>query len=245
MLNTSPIGGPISFTTTTLDSTQNPKTLNFSGNGVVVDMDNDGDNDLVMANADADVDTCSSPGSLNDAALILRNRHFGPAQSQQLVDPWGNPNVYLNIHNLATHDITVLDLNSDGLKDMVYGNCTGYQVFIQNGQPFSLQVTEPFPTALSLAVQNGAPNFTTYTLLSTIQLPEGTGPFFGLHESALTNFIGLAPLGDPFVFQTDALGDHSFFFPGGLPTPFPTQWRAVQLTGPGGYSLTNVVTITF
>jgi hypothetical protein len=246
MLNTSPIGGPISFSTVTLLSTPNPKTAVFSGNGLIVDMDNDGDKDFVMANADADVDTCASPGSLNDAAVVLRNGTIGGGQTQVLVDPWGNPNVYLNIHNLATHDIAVLDLNSDGLLDMLYGNCTGYQVFIQNGQPFSLQVTEPFPTALLLTVQNGAPNFTTYGLLSTVPLaPAGSGPFFGLHESALNTFIGLYPIGDPFVFQTDASGDHTFSFPGGIPTPFPTQWRAVQLTGPTGYSLTNIVTITF
>jgi hypothetical protein len=244
MLNTSPAGGPISFSTVSLNSTLNPKTTNFSGNGVIADLDNDGDNDLAMGDADADVDTCAFPSA--PSSVYLRNGTIGAAQTQLLVDPWGQPNTFQNIHTIGVHDIAVLDLSSDGLLDMIQGRCTGYNVFIQNGQPFSLSVTEPTPGALLLNLNNGAPNFTTYTLIGTVQLtPAGSGPFFGLDSSALQNFISLYPLGDPIVFTTNAGGDHTFSVPGGMPSPFPTQWRCIQLTGPTGSTMTNIVTITF
>jgi hypothetical protein len=243
-LNTSPVGGPISFSSTTLTGALNPKTAGFAGNAYVVDMDMDGDKDLVMGDTDVDVPGC--PFSPQASALILRNGTIGPAQTQVLVDPWGNPNTYVNIHKPGTHDIAVLDLNSDGLPDMFYGRCTGYHVFIQDGQPFSLSVTEPAPGALVYSLNNGAPNMTTYTLISLVQLtPAGSGPFFGLDSSALQNFIGLYPLGDPFAYTTDVNGDHTWSIPGGMPSPLPTQWRAIQLTGPTGSTMTNVVTITF
>ena len=88
-------------------------------------------------------------------AVLYRNGTIGPAQTQLLVDPWGSPDTYLNIHTQGTHDLAILDLNGDGLKDIINGRCNGYHVFIQDGPPFSLAVTEPTPGAINMVVAGG------------------------------------------------------------------------------------------
>jgi hypothetical protein len=239
-INTSPAGGPISFTTTTLMNA--PKTNNFAGNAYLVDIDGDGDNDLAMADTDVDVPGCAR------RAVLYRNGTIGPAQAQVLMDPWYDPvtlvNTFVNIHTQGTHDLAIFDLDGDGRKDIVDGRCLGYQVFIQE---VSLTVTEPSPGGLSMIVNGAAANATFYTLIATVQLnPPGTGPFFGLDPSALNNFLQLSPTGQPFVATANGLGQYQFSLPPGtLPSPLPTQWRTVELFGTIGYAVSNVVTITF
>lgn len=233
----------VSFTTTTLANA--PKTTNFAGNAYIVDLDGDGDNDLAMADTDVDVPGCGRN------AIFYRNSTIGAAQPQLLMDPWYNPatqqNTFLNIHTLGTHDLAILDLNGDGRMDIVSGRCQGYNVFIQDGPPFNLAITSPSAGAFSMHVNGAAPNTTLYTLVSFVQLnPAGSGSFFGLDPSAYLNFVNFSPMGQPIIAPANGAGVYSFSLPGGsLPTPLPTQWRTAELTGPQGYTLTNVVTITF
>ena len=128
--------------------------------------------------------------------------------------------------------------------DIINGRCLGYHVFIQD---LVLAVTEPLPGALSLTVNGAAPNTTLYTLVATVQLsPAGTGPFFGLDMSAFTNFLLLYPMGQPTVATANGAGQYQFSLPAGtIPSPLPTQWRTIQLVGAGGYTGSNIVTITF
>jgi hypothetical protein len=234
----------ISFTTTTLSNA--PKTGNFAGNAYIVDMDGDGDNDIAMADTDVDVAGC------NRNAVLYRNGHIGAAQPQLLVDPWytaGPPqvNTFTNIHTQGTHDLAILDLNGDGLMDIFNARCQGYHVFIQDGPPFNLSVTSPAPGAISINVNGAVPNTTLYTLVSFVQLnPVGSGSFFGLDPSAFINYINLSPMGQPIIAPANGAGAYSFSLPGGsVPSPLPTQWRTAELTGPQGYTLTNIVTLTF
>jgi FG-GAP-like repeat len=240
-INNIPPGGaitPANFTTTTLTNANAPKTTNFAGNAYLVDMDGDGDRDLAMGDTDVDVPGC------NRRAVLYRNGTIGPSQTQLLMDPWGATNV--NINTQGTHDLAILDLNGDGLMDIINGRCVGYHVFIQDGPPFALAVTEPQPGALNMTVVGGVGNTDIYTLISTVIInPAGSGPFFGMDPSAYQNFLNLYP--SPPVFgQTDGAGAFGFSLPAGsVPSPFPTQWRSAQLVGPLGYTLSNVVTITF
>jgi hypothetical protein len=160
------------------------------------------------------------------------------------MDPWGATNV--NINTQGTHDLAILDLNGDGRPDIVNARCVGYHVFIQDGPPFNLTVTEPTPGALNMSLVGGAVNTPLYTLISTVIInPAGSGPFFGMDPSAYQNFLALYPY-PPVFASTNGAGAYSFTLPGGtVPSPFPTQWRSAQLVGPGGYTLSNVVTITF
>jgi hypothetical protein len=229
----------VSFTTTTLNGLTNPKTQNFAGNAYIVDMDGDGDNDLAMADTDVDIAGC------NRHAVLYRNGLIGPAQPQLLMDPWGSPDTYTNIHTQGTHDLAILDLNGDGLMDIINGRCIGYHVFIQDGPPFSLSVTEPVPGAINMVVAGGVPNTALYTGIATVIVnPLGSGPFFGLDPSAYTNFLALYPNAPVYGF-TNGSGGYNFSLPGGVPTPFPTQWRSFQLVGPSGMTATNISTITF
>ena len=193
-----------------------------------------------MADTDVDVPGC------NRHAVLYRNGTIGPAQAQLLVDPWGNPDTYLNIHTQGTHDLAILDLNGDGLMDIINGRCIGYHVFIQDGPPFSLAVTEPTSgRASTWSWRAASPNTALYTVIATtIVNPVGSGPFFGLDPSAYTNFLTLYP-DAPVFATTNGSGGYNFSLPGGVPSPFPTQWRAFQLTGPLGFTLTNIATITF
>jgi FG-GAP-like repeat len=240
-INNIPPGGAIiagNFSTTVLTNTNAPKTTNFAGNAYLVDLDGDGDKDLAMGDTDVDVPGCAR------RAVLYRNGTVGPAQTQLLMDPYGAANQ--NFNTLGTHDLAVLDLNGDGKPDIISGRCTGYNVFIQDGPPFNLTVTEPTPGALNMAVVGGAPNTDLYTLISTVIInPAGAGPFFGMDPSAYQNFLNLYP-NAPVFAQTNLAGAYSFVLPGGtVPSPFPTQWVTAQLIGPLGYTLSNYVTITF
>jgi hypothetical protein len=240
-LNNVPPGGLITaanFSTTVLTTANAPKTTNFAGNAYLVDLDGDGDKDLAMADTDVDVPGCAR------RAVLYRNGTIGVAQTQLLMDPWGTTNV--NINTQGTHDLAILDLNGDGRPDIVNARCNGYHVFIQDGPPFNLTVTEPTPGALNMNVVGGAPNTALYTLISTVIIsPAGSGPFFGMDPSAYQTFLSLYP-SQPVYGATDGAGAYSFALPGGtVPSPFPTQWRSAQLVGPGGYTLTNIVSLTF
>jgi hypothetical protein len=110
-----------------------------------------------------------------------------------------------------------------------------------------LQVTEPLPGALSISVSLAVPNAPIYTLIATAQrFPPGSGVFFGLDQTAFTNFVELAPVGPPFITMADSAGQYAFSIPAGtVPSPIPTQWRVLQFAGQAGLSLSNIVTITF
>ncbi len=240
LLNTTPNGSQsLSFTTTVLNSTvgapgYSPGTANFAGNAYLVDIDNDGDNDLVMADTDVDVPGC------NRHATLLENT---PTASVILTDPYGTN--LQNFHTVGTHDIATVDLNGDGFKDMVYGLCTGYKVFIQLPR-FTLILNEPAPGGLNLQVTGAQANQPLYNLVSFVQLaPAGTGPFFGLDSTAFLNLVnapGLAPM----WATASPTGTYSFTLPAGtIGFTLPVQARSVQML-PGGQSAqSNIVTYTF
>ena len=110
--------------TTTSQLIDTNRVLDFGGNLKLADLDGDGDLDVGMSSADVDLPPCET-GFLR-SFLILENQ--GDA-SGDIVHPYGDTE---NPWNISTHDHDYIDLNSDGLLDMILGTCDGYRVFIQN-----------------------------------------------------------------------------------------------------------------
>jgi hypothetical protein len=234
-LNTTVGVGSQNVTFSSFTLAQSPGTGGFAGNATIVDMDNDGFKDVIMGDIDVDVPGCDRH------ATVLRNT---PGAAIILSDPWATVQPW---HTNGTHDVAAVDLNGDGLKDMVYAKCVGYSVWIQVPPPMLLAVTEPQPGALNIDVSYAPPNAALFNLASLVQLPNpGLGPFFGLDASAFTLFTAFYP-SPPFVGQASPTGSYSFALPAGtFPQTVPWTWqmRTVALTG-GGFLTSNIVTATF
>ncbi len=154
----------------------------FGGNNLIVDLDNDGFNDVIVTDVDVDQPGCS------DLTKIFRNLANPPTVS--LVDadgiqPW-TPR--------GGHDVAVFDLTGDGFKDIIYGTCDGYEIWINQpasnlafgfptGLPFELtpNATTSFP--VSVAGMNADPQPGTLQMFASID-----GDAFG--ESDVTDVGG-------------------------------------------------------
>ncbi|MEM7167434.1 MAG: hypothetical protein AAF581_18370 [Planctomycetota bacterium] len=124
-------------------------TNEFGGNSLIADLDNDGWNDVLVADVDVDIAGCnrrlrlfqnggaaSNPPPVGTVVTLAEN---GGAQ------PW-TPN--------GTHDIALIDLNSDGFLDMILGTCTGTEIWI-NDPPIGITYTYPLGLA-ELTAPNAA-----------------------------------------------------------------------------------------
>jgi hypothetical protein len=106
----------------------------FAGNNLIVDLNNDGWNDVVIADVDPEVPGCGR------RTHIYRNLGNAPSVTlqEQLVGGavCGIPTAML----AGTFDVAVFDINGDGWKDLVLGQCTGTRVWI-NQPPLGIQFT--------------------------------------------------------------------------------------------------------
>lgn len=242
-INTTAGVGTQALTFTTTDLVVSPGTGGFAGNAYVVDMDGDGDRDVVMGDIDVDVPGCDRH------ATVLRNT---PGASVILADPYPTLQPW---HTNGTHDIAPVDVNGDGLMDMIYAKCVGYAAWIQLPPPMSLSLTEPAPGALTLTVDNAPPNSLLFNLACFVQLPTTTsggtsvavGPVFGLDASAASLFFAYYPQ-EPFVAVASPTGAYSYALPAGTfdqSFPWPWQARTVAFASTGLMVLSPVVTATF
>ncbi len=91
----------------------------FGGNVHTADFDLDGDLDVAVADVDVDIPPC----------LSAREFIFFENNNGVFSDPYLNvPNVWAN----NTYDFAILDLNNDGLKDVIQGNCAGYTLLLSD-----------------------------------------------------------------------------------------------------------------
>lgn len=111
------------------------RTDGFGGNVKLVDLDGDGDLDLGLSSVDTDLPPCET--SENRRFIIFENDGL---QSGNLIHPYG---ATINSWNVSTFDHDYIDINSDGLMDMILGTCDGYKIFIQDNPALSIENTDP------------------------------------------------------------------------------------------------------
>ena len=91
----------------------------FGGNVHTADFDLDGDLDVAVADVDVDIPPC----------LSAREYVFLENNNGVFSDP------YLNVPSVwgkNTYDFAILDLNNDGLQDVIQGNCEGYTLLLSD-----------------------------------------------------------------------------------------------------------------
>ncbi|MCI0365939.1 MAG: VCBS repeat-containing protein [Phycisphaerales bacterium] len=135
LVNTTTPGAP----TASFNNLSFPNSSGFNGNSRVADLNNDGKNDVVMGDLDVDVNNCGQ----TPQSQVYRNNGILP-----------NPGMVIEASGLGTalndvHDFAVIDINRDGWLDIVFGKCTGLQVWIAN-PPSGLMFSYPqgLPTLL-------------------------------------------------------------------------------------------------
>jgi hypothetical protein len=147
-LHTGVVGGVATFGPTVAFSyTGGGSDDGFGGNNIVADLNNDGWNDAIIADVDVDITGCDR------RCHIFRNLANGPnvTLQEQIVGGAvaGIPLAMLD----GTFDVAVFDINGDGWKDMVFGRCTGTQVWM-NVPPIGMNFT--YPNGLPSIIAPGA-----------------------------------------------------------------------------------------
>lgn len=91
----------------------------FGGNVHAADLDLDGDMDVVVSDVDVDIPPCNS----NRRMAIYEN------DNGNFIDPYGNASFDWVTNS---YDVALLDVNNDGLVDILSGRCAGYDVIMSN-----------------------------------------------------------------------------------------------------------------
>ncbi len=91
----------------------------FGGNVHAADLDLDGDLDVVVSDVDVDIPPCNSSRRM----AIYEN------DNGTFLDPYSNDNFDWVTNS---YDVALLDINNDGLVDILSGKCAGYDVIMSN-----------------------------------------------------------------------------------------------------------------
>ncbi|WP_299890056.1 T9SS type A sorting domain-containing protein [uncultured Lacinutrix sp.] len=150
--------------TVTQQSMATNRTDGFGGNVKMVDLDGDGDLDIGLSSVDTDLPPCETPA--NRRFIIFENENL---YSGNIIHPYGST---INAWNVSTYDHDYIDINNDGLMDIILGACDDYKIFMQVNPalsveedtldtPFSLH---PNPSNGNITINLGAIKNDTVTL---------------------------------------------------------------------------------
>ena len=107
------------------------RTDGFGGNVKMVDLDSDGDLDIGLSSVDTDLPPCET--GVNRRFIIFENENL---HSGNIIHPYG---ATMNSWNISTYDHDYIDINNDGLMDVILGACDGYKVFVQVNPALSIE----------------------------------------------------------------------------------------------------------
>jgi hypothetical protein len=96
-----------------------PGSIGFGGNAVITDLDSDGLNDVVVADVEVDLPGCARQ------TRIYRNQ--GDLPDVTFLEQAGN---IPEQARTGGHDVAVVEVNGDGLADLVLGRCSGTEVWV-------------------------------------------------------------------------------------------------------------------
>ncbi|MFT5889931.1 MAG: hypothetical protein ACI9Y7_000019 [Dokdonia sp.] len=102
----------------------------WGGNVKMVDLDGDGDDDVTIASVDTDEPPCDTSedngqaGGVRTFTLFENEGVF----SGNIIDPYAGQD---NAWNIGNYDQDFIDINNDGLLDIILGGCEGYVIFVQ------------------------------------------------------------------------------------------------------------------
>ena len=121
----------------------------FGSNSYVTDLDGDGWPEVLIADVDVQVPGCTRVSDIlrNDAGTFTADTANIPGSALT-----------------GVHDFAVLDINNDGLPDIVVGTCDGTQVWINSGGST--------PIAIEFSYPGGLPDFMVpqQTMEFTVQI---------------------------------------------------------------------------
>ncbi|RMH30072.1 MAG: VCBS repeat-containing protein [Planctomycetota bacterium] len=102
-----------------------PRTTELGGNIHMADVDGDGDLDVGVGPVDTDIQNCDGPqaGSFE----LLANDGAGGLSVMPIVAG--------DVLSQRPHDFEFLDLDGDGMLDIVMGLCSGWRVYMQQEPP--------------------------------------------------------------------------------------------------------------
>lgn len=102
----------------------------WGGNVKMVDLDGDGDQDVTIASVDTDEPPCDTStdqgqnGGIRTFTLFENEGVFGG----DIIDPYDGQD---NIWNIGNYDQDFIDIDNDGLLDIILGACEGYMILVQ------------------------------------------------------------------------------------------------------------------
>ncbi len=107
-----------------------PRTVFFGGNCKMADLDKDGDLDVGIAGADVDIPPCQISG--------IRQFTMDRNDNGVLTAPYGPVNYPWNV---SAYDFAFLDLDNDCFPDLFLGLCNGFQVFLNQSENETIEIT--------------------------------------------------------------------------------------------------------
>lgn len=107
----------------------------FGANSLTADLDNDGYSEVIIADVDIDIPGCGrrihlyhNPGGAVGSQITLREERESAAASS-----WVGAVGITSNDLVGGYDIAALDIDADGLKDLVFGRCGGTSVWMNQG----------------------------------------------------------------------------------------------------------------